>query len=130
MSADDYRQGVSGAGSAWKEEVDTDESEQNYQNGATEDAASEYQSNASAAGDSYAAGIASYLGVNEDQVTTGSAYTQGVGEAGAAWREGVGRSGGKWRRGVSRASAQDYEDAAEAAAEDWMEGYRQGVTQD
>lgn len=127
MPADDYRDGIEGAGSAWKEEVDTDEAENNYEGGATNDAADDYQSNASASSDAYAEGLADYLGISANDVGTASSYANGVSEAGAAWREGVSRSGGKWRRGVSRASASDYEEAAAAAADDWFQNFSEGV---
>lgn len=126
MPAEDYEQGVQGAGSAWEQGVEGRGSD--YEGGATEDAANEYQSNASASGDSYAAGIAEYLGIDSDQVTVDDEYESGVSGAGSAWRQGVQGSGDRWEEGV-QGKGSEYEQAAAEAGDDWFAGYREGVQQ-
>lgn len=129
MPAEDYEQGVSGAGDAWEQGVQDDQAQQNYQSGATEDAASDYENEASQSGDEYAEGVANYLGINENDVTVDNEYESGVSSAGNSWQQGVQRSGEKWAAGV-QGKGDEYERNAAEAADEWMAGYREGVTQD
>lgn len=127
MPADDYSDGMDGAGQTWKDRVDTDESESNYEGGATSEAADNYEQNAGEAGDSYAEGVASYFGVDETDVQVDDDYESGVRDAGSSWQQGVSASGEKWRDGVSRADASEYEQSAKDAAQDWFNNAKEGI---
>lgn len=127
MPADDLREGVQGKGSKWKNNVNTDQSQSNYEGGATQDAAGDYETNASNAGSSYASGLADYYGISEDDVATESDYTSGVQDAGDSWRSGVSQSGERWRSGVQQADEGEWEDNTAAAADKWFDNARSGV---
>ena len=129
MSSEDYADGVQGAGSKWQAGANSDEAESSYEGGATSEAADEYQTNASAAGSSYAAGVAEYIGADPDDITTSTEYTNGVQDAGQAWQDGVSGSGAKWRSGIQQTSASEYEQRAQESAEEWYEGYVEGVSE-
>lgn len=127
MPASDYQDGVQGAGQTWQERVDTEDSEEAYEDGATSEAASNYESEAGASRSEYESGIAEYLGIDEEDVTVGGAYSSGVEGAGDSWRDGVSESGSKWRDGVQRTDANEWEQAASDAADEWFDGYTEGV---
>ena len=127
MPADDLREGVQGKGSKWKNNVNTDQSEQNYESGANSESAEDYETNASNAGSDYASGLADYYGISEDEVATESAYTSGVQDAGDDWQSGVSRSGERWRSGVQQADENEWEENTAAAADKWFDNAREGV---
>lgn len=126
MPADDYSEGIQGAGSSWEDGVQTDEAKNNYQGGATSDAADDYESAAGASGDAYAEGVAEYAGIDANDVTVDGDYESGASSAGSEWRQGVSNSGDKWAAGVQGKGQKYEENAAESAAE-WFSGYVEGV---
>lgn len=128
MPAEDLREGVQGKGSKWKNNVNTDQSEQNYESGANSESANQYEQNASNAGSTYAAGLAEYLGVDEDEIATESSYTSGVQDAGSEWQQGVSQSGQRWRSGVQQADENEWEENTAAASDKWFDNFRKGAT--
>jgi hypothetical protein len=130
MPANDYSDGIDGAGQKWKDRVDTEQSQDAYEGGATGDASDDYETNAGNAGDEYAAGIADYLGVDENDIDVDGDYESGVSGAGSAWQSGVQASGERWRNGVQGADASEYEENAKAASNAWFENYKKGVGAD
>lgn len=128
MSADDLKKGVDGAGDTWKEEVDTDQAQSNYEGGATSQAAEDYEDNASGSQSAFEEGLAEYLNVDEDDISIGSSWSSAVGEAGGEWSDGVGESGAKWRRGVQRTDADTWEENTKAKASEWFSEFKDGAT--
>lgn len=127
MPADDFADGVDGKGQKWKDRVDTDDAENNFEGGFDSEAADDYESEASGSSDDYEEGLADYFGVSEDQVNVGGAYAQGVGEAGDDWQSGGSGSGSRWRDGVQRTSASEWEENAADAASEWFQNAKEGI---
>lgn len=127
MPADDLREGVSGKGSKWKNNVNTEQSQNNYEGGADGEAAEEYEQNAANSGSDYASGLADYFGISEDEVATESAYTSGVQDAGSDWQTGVSQSGERWRSGVQQADENEWEQNTADSAEEWFQNAREGI---
>lgn len=127
--ATDYQEGVEGAGSTWQSGVQDEQAQQRFSSGADNEAATEWEQNASAAGDDYASGLADYLGVSEDDITTAGDFTGGIDEdASSEWQSRTSESAEKWADRVQATSAQEYEQAAVDAADDWATEFEEGVT--
>jgi hypothetical protein len=126
MPANDYSEGIDGAGSAWEDGVDTDEAKNSYQSGATSDTAEDYEDAAGDAGDAYAEGVAEYAGIDEGDVTVDSDYEDGASEAGSNWQQGVSGAGEDWADGV-QGKGDKYEENAADSAQEWFSGYVEGV---
>lgn len=127
MPAEDLRDGVQGKGSKWKNNVNTDQARQNYEGGANQEAANEYEEEASQSGTEYAEGLADYFGISEDEVATQGAYTSGVQDAGSDWQTGVSQNGDKWSSGVQQADENEWENNTAEAAEEWFNNAREGI---
>ena len=128
MPADDYEVTQEDA-SRWSSAVQDEESQQAFEGSATNENASEYEQNASAAGDDYAEGVAEYIGADPDDITVDGEYTSGVSDAGSSWRDGVSASGERWADGV-QGKESEYVEGAQGAQQTWFNNYVEGVQDD
>lgn len=128
-SADDFSEGVSGAGQKWKDRVDTDRAEGNFSGGITSDAASDLTDNAKESSDDYAENLAAAFGIDSVDNSVASEWESSMNsDAENNWQTRTSDASEDWRDGVSRTDASDWEESTSEQAQNWFNNTRDSLS--